>query len=739
MTTDTYHRTDHDADDGYDEPGAYATNPGGPNAADRALDAVGDLASAAWAMYRQHLRPVALLAVCAAAGAIVCDGRVMFILVLPAVAVAVAVAYARSKHRGHRAAQERGHLEAGQLNGRHADRINAEALRVATITAICGAWVLAANITNPATLAGWIVWVVFGLIPWAVFTTPSRTRAEQRRLRVPAGGRRARRTVPTEDDDAETTVRLPAAGTPPQRSNGSKRPSSGSKQPVSEADNNEGPSGYQLPDLPAGPAPVRPAPAVVEASLAAGDRVVQDVLDRCGIAATVTDHMRGPTVTRYEIKLNAGSRVRVQQVEKLADDFQYALATESIRIEAPVRGKTAIGVEAPNPQGERDLVTLDQLMAVCPADAHPLTLPIGAGSADGVPELMNLAEDGPHLFVAGASGAGKSGWVNAALCFVLSRATPEQVRMLLIDPKQVELARYAGIPHLVGPIVTDVVRKADDALAWAENEMEARYADFAAVGVVNIDEYNEKVAAGEVTAPRGSGRIIEPHPYLLILVDELADLVMLVPEIEERLIRIGQKGRAAGLHMVLATQSPRADVITPKIKTNVSARLGFQVSDGKDSSIILDERGAERLMGRGDCLWKPKDAPRGRRLQAPWVPPARVKAITQHWRDQASLVPARDRTVAVNWKVAATDPVDDTNPNSTTDVRTAPEIVLDAARRLAESYPDGFDKAQIAAETPQLMNATRDRALTDLTRGDASPLTRVTGERGRYTLRTTTE
>lgn len=696
-----------------------------PNAADEALDAVAGLASAAIAMYRQHLNPAILLAVMAATGGILCDHHVPFIVVLPAVAAAAGVAFGQSKHLGHRRAEQRGRLEPGQLAGRHADAINADARRAATITAICGAWLLAANLTNPATPLGWIVWIVFGLIPWAVFTTPARGRAEHRRLRLPAEGRHARRAAPGSGetaDDVETTVRLPA------------RPSRDTTTPTMD---DEEPSGYHLPDVPATPAPARPSPAVVEAGLAAGDAVVQDVLDRCGIAAHVSAHMRGPTVTRYEIKLNPGAKVRVAQVEKLADDFQYALAAESVRIEAPVRGKTAIGVEAPNPQGERDLVTLDQLLAVCPADAHPLTLPVGAGSADGVPELANLAEAGPHLFVAGASGGGKSGWITAALCFILSRATPEQVRMLLIDPKQVELARYAGIPHLVCPIVTDVVRKVDDALAWVEDEMEARYADFAGAGVVNIDDYNAKVTDGEIVAPRGSNRVIEPYPYLLVLVDELADLMMLAPpETEDRFIRLGQKGRAAGVHMILATQSPRHDVITPKIKANVAARIAFQVADRKDSPIILDENGAEKLIGRGDCLWKPNDAPRARRLQAPWVPKARVAAITKHWRDQASKVPARGRTVAVNWKVATTDPTDDTNPTTATDGRTATEVVLAAARTLAVTNPDGFDKAAIAAaETPTQSAAARSYALTELTRGDSSPLIRV--GHGRYTIRPT--
>lgn len=711
MTADTYRRAA-PADD-FDESAADDTDLQELNAADRVLDAASDLASAAWAMYRQHLRPVALLAVCAATGAIVCDSHIMFIVVLPAVAVAVAAVYARSKHRGHLAAQERGHLDAGQLNGRHADRINAEALRAATITAICGAWILAANVTDPATLPGWIVWIVFGLIPWAVFTTPIRTRAEHRRLRLPTGPRRAAAPVDTDTDTgAETTVRLPAD--PTQR-----RPQTADPAPA----------GYRLPTVALTPAAKA---ATSGKDLDAQVAALAALLERRRVSARVVGYQRGPTITRFGIELVGDGLV--EQVLKLTKNIAYALrvADTAVRMEAPVAGQSLIGVEVPNEA--RDTVSLGQVLAARRPDAHPLTVALGVTAVDAIPYLANIAEM-PHLVVAGASGGGKSGCLNSIICSLLLNVTPDDVGMVFFDPKKVELTQYRGIPHLVFDVVTKP-KGAITVLEWLDAELDRRTDELEAAGVRNITEYNEAVTSGAYQAPKGSRHVAEPFRHLLVVVDELADLMLShKDEVEPIIVRIAALGRAPGIHLVLATQDPRAEVLTGLIKSNIPWRIAFQTATREASQIILGVPGAEKLLGKGDALVRTGDQVALVRIQSPWVSTADITKIVGYWKTQPP--PAGHRPAM---PVPTAPTADDTNPNHTStagDSRTGPETVLAAAHRLAGSNPDGFDKAQIAAETPNLMNATRDRALTDLTRGDASPLVRVPGERGRYTLRTT--
>ncbi len=725
MTADTYRRSAPDLDlDDVDELAAYDTDTQGANAADRALDAVSDLASATWAMYRQHLRPVALLAVCAAIGAIVRDGNLRFIVVLPAVAAAVAVVYARSKHRGHRAAQERGHLDTGQLSGRHADRINADALRVATITAICGAWVLAANVTNPATLAGWIVWVVFGLIPWAVFTTPIRTRAEHRRLRIPAGPRRA---AAPDDATPDDTASDDAAS---DDANATVRPPASSRRAPRVTD--PAPASYRLPTVSLTPA-AKASTSVrdLDAQVAA----LGALLERRRVSARVVGYQRGPTITRFGIELVGDGLV--EQVLRLTKNIAYALkvADTAVRMEAPVSGQSLIGVEVPNEA--RDTVSLSQVLAARRPGVHPLTVALGVTAVDASPFLANIAEM-PHLVVAGASGGGKSGCLNSIICSLLLNVTPDEVGMVFFDPKKVELTQYRGIPHLVFDVVTKS-KTAITALEWLDAELDRRTDELEAAGVRNITEYNEAVASGAYQAPKGSRHVVEPFRHLLVVVDELADLMLShKDEVEPIVVRIAALGRAPGIHLILATQDPRAEVLTGLIKSNVPWRIAFQTATREASQIILGVPGAEKLLGKGDALVRTGDQVALIRLQSPWVSTADIAEIVRYWKTQPP--PAGHRPAMPIPTAPVADDADDTNPNHAStvgDSRTGPETVLDAARRLAESHPDGFDKAQIAAETPHLMNATRDRALTDLTRGDASPLVRVPGERGRYTLRTT--
>jgi len=626
-------------------------------------------------LYRQQLPPWGVFLAALLGGIIVHNGQYGLgtVLFVPVLAI---VSYLVTDFLLTRKSQNAGRTERGQQTGRRIRRINTRAWRSGKVGFAVGVWLVAVAATTPPAfpyglgdLPGVVVWwggvAVWAGASWDGWWQPAEEAGPHELMgEEPADS--------VEEPVGPVTVDQAPTATPP--------PAPVRQRPAYP------PREQEL-----------PLPMVLRRTVPAGSQVlvadkreeVQRVLDDQGALGKVVGVVIGPSTIQYNIEPN--ERVKTAKILNLKNDFGLALKTGTFRFLAPVEGHSFVGIEAPRAEEDREDVPLGEVLASRAARDNDGTLLLALGKdTQGGHVVVDLARL-PHILIAGASGAGKSECVNSLLCSILNRATPRQVRLLLIDLKRVELAAYKDVPHLVTEVVTEA-EAAANALRWAVREMENRYVRIAAAGARNIDEYNKA----------GLGPFMSK---LVILVDEFAALMITAEDgsdVEQNVVRVAQEGRASGVHLILATQRPSVDVITGLIKANIGARLAFMTTSLRDSMVILDAPGAEKLLGRGDALWRENGAARPIRLQGSLVTNPEIAATVDHWRKhgKAGFIPA------------VTEPVD---VEPVRGPRLARDEVLDAGRRLRD-HDGTVYKQQIVDATPGMNPATRNAAITDLFR-----------------------
>ena len=502
---------------------------------------------------------------------------------------------------------------------------------------------------------------------------------------------------PVEEDDAD--AELLDGGAEPE-------PDDDAREPAAPAVVRADPGDYELPPLDL----LRAAPETDRGT--SDEEHTVEALERTfrtfGVAARVPAAHRGPTVTLYEVEVDAGTKVN--KVLALADDIAYALATPDVRIIAPIPGRSAIGVEVPNKV--RDFVMLGDVLRSKAAreDLHPLSVALGK-DVHGRAQLVNLTKM-PHLLVAGATGAGKSSLINGFITSVLMRATPDEVKLVLVDPKRVELSHFADLPHLLMPVIVHPKRAAE-ALGWVVREMERRYELLAMVGVRDIDGFRQGLHEGTLRIPPGQESKVDEFPYLLVVIDELADLMMVAPrDVEDAICRIAQMARAVGIHLLVATQRPSVDVVTGLIKANIPSRVALMTSSQADSRVILDMNGAERLVGHGDMLFAPSTASKPFRLQGAWVSEQEIHDVAAFIREQREPV----YEVMVDGKGLPPAEADEIEPGSDDDLlEQAAELIirsqLGSTSMLQRKLKVGFARAG------RLMDLLEDRGIVGPSQG----------------------
>ena len=603
-----------------------------------------------------------------------------------------------------------GRFEYTQPEGRRQRRIISRARRAGWCLAAIGAWLNLAALVDPRTGLGQLVWLA-GALAWALtayegWWLPAQQAAAQQAARTPIY---AVDDDPADDDDLGLAVVVPA--TPARTRQG------GVPVPRVVRASATGPVG--------GPPPV-PLPAAVLPSLTALKTsplgvtpvsadltaAIQQMLDAQNIKAKVVgEPVRGPRTTRYSIELDPSTSIK--RLSNMEAQFAYTCRSP-VTLYAPIPGRSLFGVEVSN--DEPELVTLREVLTSARArnDQHPLLAAIGKDN-EGNCILANIAKL-PHLLIGGATNGGKSGCLNSIIMSILARAKPKQVRMLMIDKKRVELGPYNGVPHLLFPVITEVNR-AVAALEWLLEEMDKRYIILERAGVRNIEDYNHKVALDEIKPPPGSRDTVEQLSYILAIIDELADLIMAAPrDVEDALVRLLQLARAVGIHLVLATQRPSVDVVTGLIKANMPSRLAFVTSSLADSRVILDQPGAEKLLGQGHGLFKPSDVNKPIQIQGSWVTQAEVIEFVEHWRRQPADgvqtpgLELLDRKAAEIEEAKAASDATEAAPNGRVPARVP---VLEAMRQHAD--PDGtISRQTLIAVTPFIGDANRDLAIGQL-------------------------